>query len=342
MLRKSLLAVAASAASAATWYGIAPDTTIAGQINVFKMAPNGQPLNGVGSIVTQDNEYPKIGTLHCSWNTTMCFFATGVGAQYTQDAILGFDRATGKTAFRHELPAGIFIDNLALDWVTDTLYAVSFDPARRAAVIASWDGKDGNFTFVLDITADLNGGIPFGGTVTVSSQLGLLFVGVDMPPGTPDVVLTYSLATKKLVERHASVFPIPAGLRATADPRNASNTVLLGSTIAAEAMGREVALLVALNENIDRFGQWFPFSEGYLPTFSQRGEIPLFLNGMMSEFQGQFLIPIFPPFQPGPGPAPQLTGGLLWTVNFQPGQPSVQQLSPLNYFLAGASGVPTQ
>ena len=32
-----------------------------------------------------------------------------------QDALYGVDRATGAIAYRHELPAGIYIDNLVSD-----------------------------------------------------------------------------------------------------------------------------------------------------------------------------------------------------------------------------------
>ena len=80
--------------------------------------------------------------------------------------------------------------------------------------------------------------------------------------------------------------------------------------------------------------------QGPLPTFTQRGDIPLFLTGMMAEFNGLFIVPVYPPFRPTPGPIPQFSGNV-WTVQFDPRQPAVQQLSKINYFLAGASGVPT-
>lgn len=60
-------------------------------------------------------------------------------------------------------------------------------------------------------------------------------------------------------------------------------------------------------------GLFFPFAKGDLPTFNARGQVSLFLNGMFSEHAGTFLIPVFPAFKPGPGPAPALPGGLLFS-----------------------------
>ena len=58
--------------------------------------------------------------------------------------------------------------------------------------------------------------------------------------------------------------------------------------------------------------------------------------------RSQFLIPVDPVFNRGPGPAPVFQGGLLWTAEpFAPGPgPGPAALSPLNYYLAGAAGVP--
>ena len=51
---------------------------------------------------------------------------------------------------------------------------------------------------------------------------------------------------------------------------------------------------------------------------------------------------MFPVFNAGPGPAPPVVGGLLYVSEpFTPGPPN-GQFFPLNYFLAGASGVPNQ
>jgi len=60
----------------------------------------------------------------------------------------------------------------------------------------------------------------------------------------------------------------------------------------------------------------------------------------ISEFQGTFLIPVYPPFNRGPGPAPPVPIGFLWTVQPFAGYPAPQQLNLINYFLAGAAGVP--
>ena len=54
---------------------------------------------------------------------------------------------------------------------------------------------------------------------------------------------------------------------------------------------------------------------------------------------GTFIIPIFPPFTRGPGPAPALPGGFVWTWDYTP-FPTPGRLSPIGYYLAGASGVP--
>lgn len=59
----------------------------------------------------------------------------------------------------------------------------------------------------------------------------------------------------------------------------------------------------------------------------------------MSEFNGIFLAPVFPPFNRGPGPAPVLPGGLLFTGVYTP-RGVIGRLDPIGYYLAGASGVP--
>jgi len=87
-------------------------------------------------------------------------------------------------------------------------------------------------------------------------------------------------------------------------------------------------------------GLFYPIANGDLPTFSQRGETALFLNGMMSEFGGDFLAPAFPPFNRGPGPVPNFNGGFLWSWTYDSGVPP--RITPLNYYLAGAAGVPNQ
>lgn len=78
-------------------------------------------------------------------------------------------------------------------------------------------------------------------------------------------------------------------------------------------------------------------AQGDLPTFSQRGEIPVFLNGMFALHNNVVLVPAYAPFQRGQ----PFVYGALWTVDFN-GQRPQQTLSPLNYYLAGASGVPVR
>jgi hypothetical protein len=102
-----LSAISAVSAQGAVWYGISPDDSVPGQVNLFEMTPQGQIIRGVATIVTRDDEYPKTGTLHCSWTTDMCWFATGVAGPYIQDAIIGVNRRTGTQVFRHEIPTGI-------------------------------------------------------------------------------------------------------------------------------------------------------------------------------------------------------------------------------------------
>lgn len=70
--------------------GISPDDTVPGVVNLFEMTPTGQITRGVAAITTGDKEYPKVSTLHCSWHSPLCFFATGVGAEFTQDAVRSY------------------------------------------------------------------------------------------------------------------------------------------------------------------------------------------------------------------------------------------------------------
>ena len=84
-----------------------------------------------------------------------------------------------------------------------------------------------------------------------------------------------------------------------------------------------------------------PAARGALtrPRLSSRAQVALFLNGMFAEFNGQVLIPVYPPYTRGSRGPP---GGFLWTVSpFAPGPTPPGALTPLNYYLAGAAGVPT-
>lgn len=55
----------------------------------------------------------------------------------------------------------------------------------------------------------------------------------------------------------------------------------------------------------------------------------------------EFVIPVYPPFQRGPGPAPVVEGGFIWNVRLAGRAPPVEAVTPIAYYLAGASGVPT-
>lgn len=299
------------------------------------MAPTGAPLNAVAAIPTSDQEYPKSGTLHCLWTSPICYFLTGVARPYTQDAIYGVNRTTGTQIFKHEVPAGIYLDNLVLDWASDNLYSIAFDPQTRSANIVTYNGLTGTVTILLDISADIGNGFVYAGSVSICPTTNTLFVGVDSNVGL-DYILYYDIsgATPKLVNNVPLVFPITSGLRAYC---NATNLVgIFGDFIMGNSDARET-LIVADTISPGREGLLFPLSTADLPSFSARGEIELFLNGMLSEFGGTFLAPVFPPFNPGPGPAPALPGGLLFSWNY--GTPQ-GILSPIGYYLAGASGVP--
>lgn len=74
-----------------------------------------------------------------------------------------------------------------------------------------------------------------------------------------------------------------------------------------------------------------------LPSFNRRGgAAPKYFNGAISEFGGVFVLPAYEPFEPGAFPRPN---GLIWNVRFSQG-PVVETLTPINYFLVGAAGVP--
>jgi hypothetical protein len=233
-------------------------------------------------------------------------------------------------------------DNLVLDWTTDALYSVAFNPGDRSARIVTYDGATGAVTILLDITNDVAGGFVFGGSVTICPSTSTLFVGVTMEVADGsfgDFLLAYSIATATptLTSRTGLFFPIPSGLHAFC---NATNLLAVaGDYIQEDSDARETLVLGDIQAP-GREGFFFPLARGVLPTFSARGEIPLFLNNMVSEHEGTFLIPIFPPFNPGPGPAPQLPGGLLWSWTYAGGRPAPGTLSPIGYYLAGASGVP--
>lgn len=72
MLTRTAFAASLAAAAvaqpggASRWFGIAPDDTVPGLVNLFEMDTRGRPIAAVASITTADNEYPKVSTFHCS------------------------------------------------------------------------------------------------------------------------------------------------------------------------------------------------------------------------------------------------------------------------------------
>jgi len=314
---------------------MAPDDTIPGLINLFTMTPTGAPLNAVAAVTTSDQEYPKSGTLHCSWAAPICYFLTGVARPYTQDAIYGVNRTTGATIFKHEVPAGIYLDNLAYDWGTDSLYSIAFDPQTRSANLVTYNGLTGAVTILLDISADIANGFVYSGSVSVCPTTKTLYVGVDANVGQ-DFILSYdiSAATPVKVTTTPLAFPITSGLRAFCNATALQGVV--GDFIMGNSDARET-LVVADTVSPGREGLLFPLGTADLPSFAARGEIELFLNGMLSEFNGQFIIPLFPPFQAGPGPAPQLPGSLVFSWQYGTREGT---LSPIGYYLVGASACP--
>jgi hypothetical protein len=321
---------------------VAPDANIPGQINLFAMTANGQPTKAAAAIATSDYEYPKVDTLHCSWGTPMCYFATGIGGNGIQDYIYGVNRATGATVFKHTLPAGLYIDNLAFDYINEELWAVAFDPQAQTAALASWSPVTGNLTSRTDISASLRGGFVYGGAFSMCAPTRQIYVGIDSADGAfNDRAAQYDVsgAVPRLVGEIPLIFPVPSGFRAICN--QTSFIALLANTVQADSDSRQTALIGQVVETQDqRAGLFIPLARGDLPGFNQNGQEALFLNGMFAEFGGQFIIPVYPPYQRGQrGP----NGGFVWTISpFTPGPPQQGVLTPINYFLAGAAGVPTQ
>jgi hypothetical protein len=253
------------------------------------------------------------------------------------------NRTNGQLIFKHTVPAGIYLDNLVLDWTTDTLYAVAFDPQARDARIVSYNGGNGQYAEVLDISQDIAGGFIYSGSVTICPSTQTLYIGLDIDVADGsfgDQILAYQLqagGTAKLISRTPLLLPIPSGLHAFC---NATNLLgIAGDFIQSNSDARETLVLGDL-VSPGREGLFIPLGSGDLPAFSARGEISLFLNGLIAEYAGTFLVPIFPPFNPGPGPAPALPGGFLWSWTYQGGRPVPGNLAPIGYYLAGASAVP--
>lgn len=342
--------------------GIAPDGGDPGLINLFSMDPNGFILSDKAPIKTSDREYPKTGTLHCSWNTTSCFFATGVQGRGVEDAVYSADRTTGAIKFKvsppggrqtlcvtkkhlgmgccriqHTAPPGVFFDNLVFDWAHEDLYYVTFNTANRKSSIVKLDALSGNLTYVYDITKDTAAGAVFPGEVSVCSQLGELFVGIDAADGEDlDFVLRYDVngATPVLKGAIPLLFPLPTATFAICNAT--ALQALYANTIQVDGFDKETALLGDVIQ-AGKSGLFYPVARADLPSFNRRGgAAPKYFNGAISEFGGEFIIPAYEPFEPGAFPVPN---GLVWNVKFSQG-PIVETLTPINYFLAGAAGVP--
>lgn len=297
------------------------------------------PIKGAATVITGDREYPKTSTLHCSWATPMCWFATGVESNQVQDSIYGVNRATGATVFIHRSPAGIYYDNLVLDYETDTLYAIAVDFQARTTRVVGWDGATGNITGITDLTGPTRGAFALAGAVSYCTSLKRMFVGLDAQDGQfSDRVMVVDLAGGAAGARvdieFPLVFPVPTGVRAFC---NATAVVaIIGNTIQSDSEDRETALVGDIIA-AGREGLFVPIAKGDLPTFSQRGQTALFMTGGGSEFGGQYVLPVYPPFNGQPN-----IQGYIWNVQpFAPGNgPKPEQLTPINYYLAGAAGVP--
>jgi len=302
-------------------------------------AATGTITNSTASVRTADNEYVKSGTFHCSWtNEGDCYFSTGVGAEKVQDAVYAVNRLSGSVSWKHTMPAGIYSDNLVHDYVRGALYYFAFntDVNPPTAAIVKLDANTGALLYVFDVARDIRGFV-WGGDVTMCAQDGHLFVGVDTEGQAAgqfeDYVLEYDItgAQPRLNGGKPLLFPVPSSLHAVCGQS------IFGATIQADAFDREKVLIGDIDFQ-GREGLFLPVARGELPTFTQRGEIPLFLNNLNADFQGTVLIPLLPFFSRGPGPAPPIDFSLLWTV--EPGTRNPGTLSPLRYYLAGAAGVP--
>ena len=264
------LATAAAQPGQSQWYGLAPDSNVPGIINIFKMTPTGQITAPVATVVTRDNEYPKPSTLHVSWNAPIAYFATGVGAPYTQDAIYAVNITSGQVIFRHELPANIYIDNLSFDYINERLFSVAFrvTPQGVNGAIAEWNATNAAVVSITDISADLRGGFVYGGAVSICPTTQTIFVGVDAATELDDFVLGYSYSAAgapKLFGGRALHTPIPSSIRAVC---NATDLIgLYAVTVQADSEDRETAMIGDLAFPADRAleGYFVPLVKGDLP-----------------------------------------------------------------------------
>lgn len=164
-----------------------------------------------------------------------------------------------------------------------------------------------------------------------------IFVGVDARTELDDFVLGYSYANgaPKLFAGRGLHTPIPSSIRALC---NATDLIgLYAVTVQADSEDRETAMIGDLAFPADRSleGYFVPLVKGDLPTYAQRGEVAYFLNGLYTFHQGVAVAPVYTPFQRG---VP--VNGALWTVDFTGAGAPEETITPLNYYLAGAAGVP--
>ena len=247
------------------------------------------------------------------------------------------NRVTGATVFRHELPANIYVDNLQFDYLQDRLFSIAFRPNGPGGVEAAfveYDATTGNVTQIQDITPLLRGGFVFGGAVSICPTDRTIFVGVDARDGFNDFLIEFEY-TRGIAPRgeKALLYPITSSVRAFCS--NTTLEAIFGVTIQADSQDRETAMIGDFNLGL-REGLFVPVVRGDLPTYTQRGEVPIFLNGLFAEFARVVLAPVYAPFN-RQEPIPY---GALWTVDFADRGRPQQILTPLDYYLAGASGTP--
>lgn len=270
---------------------------------------------------------------------------SGIAGNGVQDYLYGVNRVTGATVFKHTLPAGIYVDNLAYDYQHEELWSVAFNPnapGGGTAGLVSYSSTAGNVTSYTDVTPAIRGGFIFGGAMTMCASIRQIYVGIDDNNGGGyDRVAQFDVsgATPRVVGEIPLYFPVPSSMFAVCN--DTALEVLLANTIQSDSEARETMLIGNVIETSDRAGLFVPIGRGDLPAYNARGQEALFLTGMFAEFNGQVLIPVYPPVERGPGGGQR--NGFLWSVEpFQPGPGPTPRgiLSPLNYFLSGAAGVP--
>ena len=238
---------------------------------------------------------------------------------------------------QHAAPAGIFFDNLVFDWAQEDLYYVTFNDAARTSSIAKVNSNNGNLTYIFDITKDIGAGLIYPGQVSICSTISELYVGVDAQNGEDkDFVLRYDVsgANPVLKAKIPLFFPIPTSTFAICNAT--ALDALYANTIQVDGFDRETALLGDVI-SAGTEGLFYPVVSGDLPSYNRRGgAAPKYFNGMIAEFGGEFVLPAYEPYEIGLFPHP---GGLVWNVKFSQG-PVVETLTPIEFFLAGASGVP--